>query len=87
MEFSEILNVTINDLVEAKVNEKLRKFEPTPIARYLNITESANYLKMSRVKFWNLRKSGRFSVPLIVIDDMQVYDRLDLDKFMEKHKI
>lgn len=87
MGFTEILNATINELVEATVNKKFSSFNHEPSQRYLNITETSVYLKMSRAKFWKLRKSGKFTVPIIVIDDMQAYDRNDLDKFMEEHKI
>ena len=53
--------------------------------RYLNPPEGADYTKMSLS--WLRKKTAAGEIPHIKLGRRVVYDRLDLDAYMEEQKI
>lgn len=88
MTLSETLVATIEQMIDEKVNEKLANIQTdNNQQQYFNIGEAAAYMHMGRTKFYQLRKSGEFSVSPITRNEQQFYKRADLDKYMAEQKV
>lgn len=57
--------------------------EPRPPAEYRTNREAAAYMRVSEITLWRLRKNG---LPFHRIGSKVLFDRRDLDSFMESQK-
>ena len=52
------------------------------LKKYLKVGEAASYLGVGTTTFWDWRKRGLIKTTFI--DGIQLFDREDLDKFVEE---
>lgn len=72
------------DQLMKKFDEEVDKAAELRQKRYFTVKEAAEYLRLKGSSF---NEHVRYSVPVAMIGTRLVFDRKDLDEFIERHKV
>lgn len=79
---------SMKNMVESLIDERMDEQKPLDQPKeYLRPAEAAKYLSVSRSTFWHWTQLPNFTARRIVIGDVAVYKRSELDAFMESNKV